>query len=155
MTLFRAKTSAITAASQSTSPTAHPNRTPASCKRRRGAALGGDELPNCTDTPIVRLAASPTACNGVEAARVASSLSVVAIPSRTIHAQETEMFLVEVFSTENPPHLLAFVLWTVFYLCFPHSAFTEAGAMTGMTSLRNYSTVGWVATGRIAGWLQP
>ncbi|RVE66954.1 hypothetical protein OJAV_G00112370 [Oryzias javanicus] len=130
MTLFRAKTSAITAATQSTSPTADPNRTPASRKRRGGAALGGDELPNCTDTPIVRRAASPTACNGVEAARVASSLSVVAIPSRTIHGQETEMFLVEVFSSEKHPHLLGFVLWTIFYLYFPHSAFAEPGAMT-------------------------
>lgn len=42
-----------------------------------------DELPNCIDTPIVRLAASPTACNGVEAALVCPNVSIVAIPSRT------------------------------------------------------------------------
>lgn len=43
-----------------------------------------DELPNCTDTPIVRLAASSTACNGVVAAPVCPNVSTVAIPSRTI-----------------------------------------------------------------------
>lgn len=54
------------------------------CVRLLQCSAQWDELPNCTDTPIVRLAASPAACNGVVAARVCPNVSIVAIPSRTI-----------------------------------------------------------------------
>lgn len=58
-----------------------------------------DELPNCTDTPLVRLAASSTACNGVVASPVCPSVDVVAIPSQTISERGITCFCRKVFAT--------------------------------------------------------
>lgn len=73
------------------------------------------ELPDRTDTPTVRLAASPAACNGVVAAPVCPSGSVTATPSRTIHRRGLEMVYLERFCNESIPYFPEFALRITVY----------------------------------------
>ncbi|MED6283290.1 hypothetical protein CHARACLAT_007256 [Characodon lateralis] len=86
----------------------------------------GEGLPNCTDTPIVQLAASPTACNGVEAGSVCLSVSIVVIPSWTTHNRGRVMLCWEAFPARSSIFPLTFSLWITFLAC---KASNEAGSL--------------------------
>lgn len=85
-----------------------------------------DELPNCTDTPIVRLAASRTACNGVVAAPVCPNVSVAAFPSRSIYKRGVEMLFSRGFETTASVFCTSLPIWITVYL---YRASSEAEAM--------------------------
>lgn len=85
-----------------------------------------DELPNCTDTPIVRLAASSTACNGVEATLVCPNVSNRgdSVPDYLQAWDRNVIF--ESFCNESINIFHEFTLWIAVYW---HYASSETEAM--------------------------